>query len=106
MRSVGMPLAIATLSCFRIQAFHTPGVSSLVRVRQTQGPTSLSMVSKNDQLPAQAKRYYIRPDRLVDIVLSAPQLLLRLGSGALVDGYNCEWDVFAGFLFLISFLKY
>ena len=44
----------------------------------------------NDQLPADAKRYYVRPDRILDVVTSAPQLLLRLGSGALVDGYRCE----------------
>lgn len=45
----------------------------------------------NDQLPAKAKRYYVRPDRILDVVTSAPQLLLRLGSGALVDGYRCEY---------------
>lgn len=43
-----------------------------------------------DPLPAEAKRYYVRPDRIIDVLLSAPQLLLRLGSGALVDGYRCE----------------
>lgn len=46
--------------------------------------------AKQDQLPAEAKRYYIRPDKIVDVLTSAPQLLLRLGSGALVDGYRCE----------------
>ena len=48
------------------------------------------MAVKPDQLPAQAKRYYVRPDRILDVLTSAPQLLLRLGSGALVDGYQCE----------------
>lgn len=50
--------------------------------------TSMRMASS--QLPAEAKRYFVRQDRILDILGSAPQLLLRLGSGALVDGYRCE----------------
>lgn len=53
--------------------------------------TKLTMAAaKPDQLPADAQRYYIRPDKLLDVLTSAPQLVLRLGSGALVDGYRGE----------------
>ncbi|CAN0026541.1 unnamed protein product [Ascophyllum nodosum] len=40
------------------------------------------------QLPAEAKRYYVRPDRILDVLTSAPQIIFRLGSGLLVDGYR------------------
>lgn len=53
--------------------------------------TKLTMAAaKPDQLPADAKRYYVRPDRILDLLTSTPQVLLRLGSGALVDGYRGE----------------
>ncbi|CAM9962856.1 unnamed protein product, partial [Choristocarpus tenellus] len=42
------------------------------------------------QLPSNAKRYFVRPDRILDVIGSAPQLLIRLGSGALVDGYKVK----------------
>lgn len=66
--------------------------SSLTAIAVSQRSTNkLSMAAtKPDQLPADAKRYYVRPDRFLDVLTSAPQLLFRLGSGALVDGYTGE----------------
>nr|WEU39140.1 glutathione S-transferase [Saccharina japonica] len=85
-------LAVATAAllslCSRTQAFvGVPSASAAAAVARGQ-QSALSMAAKPDQLPAQAKRYYVRPDRILDVLTSAPQLLLRLGSGALVDGYR------------------
>lgn len=55
-----------------------------------RGTSSSLNMAKGEELPAEAKRYYVRPDRVLDVLTSAPQLLLRLGSGALVDGYQGE----------------
>lgn len=86
--------AAALLSlCSRTQAFGvvpSAGAGSAATA-VSRGRSALSMAAKPDQLPAKAKRYYVRPDRILDVLTSAPQLLLRLGSGALVDGYRCEW---------------
>lgn len=35
-----------------------------------------------------AKRFFVRPDRFLDIITSSFSLLLRLGSGATVSGYS------------------
>ena len=84
--------AAALLSlCSRTQAFGVvPSAGAGAAAAVARGRSALSMAVKPDQLPAQAKRYYVRPDRILDVLTSAPQLLLRLGSGALVDGYQCE----------------
>ncbi|CAM9710240.1 unnamed protein product [Scytosiphon promiscuus] len=78
-------------SCARSLAFSFVP-STLSRQPAQQQSTNVNVLnmaaSKPDQLPSQAKRYFIRPDRILDVVTSAPQLLLRLGSGALVDGYR------------------
>lgn len=90
-------LAVATAAllslCSRTQAFVgvPSAAASAAAVARGRSGSALSMAAKPDQLPAQAKRYYVRPDRILDVLTSAPQLLLRLGSGALVDGYQCEW---------------
>lgn len=86
-------LAVVTAAlislCSRTQAFvGVPSASAAAAV--ARGQSALSMAAKPDQLPAQAKRYYVRSDRILDVLTSAPQLLLRLGSGALVDGYQGE----------------
>lgn len=74
-----------------------PTATSMVSSQRRS--TKLTMAAaKPDQLPAEAKRYYVRPDRILDVLTSAPQLLLRLGSGALVDGYRCEQTAFPHFL--------
>ena len=99
-------LAVATAAlmslCSRTQAF--VGVpSASAAAAGARGRSALSMAEKPDQLPAQAKRYYVRPDRILDVLTSAPQLLLRLGSGALVDGYQCERVVLLWFSYVFSF---
>lgn len=88
---MAMYAVTATSVCSGIQAFTVP--TAVVR----RG-SSLSMAAEPDRLPAQAKRYYVRPDRILDVLTSAPQILLRLGSGALVDGYQCESDWVLPFL--------
>lgn len=100
-------LAVATAAllslCSRTQAFvGVPSASAAAAVARGQ-QSALSMAAKPDQLPAQAKRYYVRPDRILDVLTSAPQLLLRLGSGALVDGYRCEWWCWFSYVFSFVF---
>jgi hypothetical protein len=34
------------------------------------------------------KRFYVDPEKLTEVALSAPQFAVRLGSGAFVDGYK------------------
>lgn len=82
--------AVALLMPRNAYGFHTTGIA---RPRHHSVPfttTALNMAQAPDQLPAEAKRYYARPDRVLDLLTSSPQLLFRLGSGALVDGYQCE----------------
>lgn len=83
MRFTVASLAITALCFYCSDAF---GVRPHAAARDNL--TSMKMASP--QLPAEARRYYVRPDRILDVLGSAPQLLLRLGSGALVDGYGCE----------------
>lgn len=88
----GMGLAGATL-LFGFQGslgFLNPGLPSAAPAMSRHRYSTKVAMAANDQLPANAKRYYVRPDRILDVVTSAPQLLLRLGSGALVDGYRCK----------------
>lgn len=81
-------------SCARSSAFSfVPSTLSRQPAQRSTNVNAVNMAaSKQDQLPAKAKRYYVRPDRILDVATSAPQLLLRLGSGALVDGYRCEFS--------------
>lgn len=99
MRStIAMCVVAATSSlCSGIHAFTV----SPAAVRRG---SSLSMAAAPDQLPAQARRYYVRPDRVLDVLTSAPQLLFRLGSGALVDGYRCEFDWVLLFSLVLLFM--
>lgn len=86
----GVGLVAATVLCgFQESLGFLPVPSVAPAVSRQRYSTKVSMAA-NDQLPADAKRYYVRPDRILDVVTSAPQLLFRLGSGALVDGYRCE----------------
>lgn len=65
--------------------------SNHLRVVARRNPLAMSMVTKGkEQLPAKAQRFVVPPDRILDIVGSVPQALLRLGSGLLVDGYQGE----------------
>lgn len=88
----GVGLVAATVLCgFQdASSFLAPALPAVAPAVSRQHSTQVSMAA-NEQLPADAKRYYVRPDRILDVVTSAPQLLLRLGSGALVDGYRCEY---------------
>lgn len=90
--TVSMVVVALAGSCQQVAGFVPAGLVPSAAVTRT---TRLTM-AVNDQLPANAKRYYVRPDRILDVVTSAPQLLFRLGSGALVDGYNCECVFFGG----------
>ena len=84
MRSMLFFFATTILSLFRrVDAF---GMRPLAASRGSL--TSTKMAST--QLPAEAKRYYVRPDRILDVLTSSPQIIFRLGSGLLVDGYRCE----------------
>lgn len=105
MPSSSLVVAAASLLslCSRTRAFAVVS-SAAAAAAVRSGRSALSMAAKPDQLPAQAKRYYVRPDRILDVLTSAPQLLLRLGSGALVDGYQCEWCCgFSHVVFLLDF---
>lgn len=63
--------------------------SNHLRVVARRSPLAMSMASKaKEQLPATATRFVVPPDRILDIIGSVPQALLRLGSGLLVDGYQ------------------
>lgn len=86
--AVSMIAAALLGSCQQAASFVPAAMPSTAAV--TRAVTTRLNMAVNDQLPANAKRYYVRPDIILDVVTSAPQLLLRLGSGALVDGYNCE----------------
>ncbi|CBJ31539.1 Putative uncharacterized protein [Ectocarpus siliculosus] len=82
--------AIATMLLVGRTAAFLTSSSAAIAVSQ-RSTNKLSMAAtKPDQLPADAKRYYVRPDRFLDVLTSAPQLLFRLGSGALVDGYTVK----------------
>lgn len=83
-------VAILLFSFQEALSFLPPGLPSVALAGSRHQCSTKVTMAANDQLPADAKRYYVRSDRLLDIVTSAPQLLLRLGSGALVDGYRCE----------------
>lgn len=86
-RFIAVFLVLAVF-CHRTQAF-LAGAGG-VGLRRSER-SSLRMAARPEQLPTQPKKYYIRPDRVLDVLSSAPQILLRLGSGALVDGYRCKW---------------
>lgn len=89
----GVGLVAATVLCgFQEASSFLPSTLPAPAVSRHRYATKVTM-AVNEQLPSEAKRYYVRPDRILDVVTSAPQLLLRLGSGALVDGYRCERDL-------------
>lgn len=76
----------AGVSAFRV----TSAVVSSHTRRQHSRYAFTMTANPRDLLPEDAKRGYVRPDRLLDIISCTPQLLLRLGSGAFVDGYKRE----------------
>lgn len=100
MRSVAVKMFAASAAtataaiffpCSNVLAFHNPAAVTRPARSMSRSPAlSMAQPKASDQLPAEAKRGFIRSDRVLDIATSIPQLLFRLGSGALVDGYKCE----------------